>query len=121
MSLPLPESAEHRAEDFQQVPYPPPAALAETVPEPPLGERVWIDGEWAFRGKTYVWQRGGWIAPPSGARYAPWQFLLTPDGRLLYAPGTWYDSAGRRLERLEPVVPANTPPNAFTPERATAR
>jgi hypothetical protein len=117
-----PPRAQHAAADFVEVPYPPPAALAETVPPSPNGDGlVWVDGEWVFRGRSYVWQRGGWVMPSPGARFAPWLFVFTKDGRLLFAPGTWYDARGIKLERPEPAVAASTPPNEFTPERATAR
>jgi hypothetical protein len=122
VSLKEPLRTRHAAADFVEVPYPPPAALAETVPPSPKGDGlVWVDGEWVFRGRSYVWQRGGWVVPAPGVRFAPWRFVFTQDGRLLFAPGTWYDARGTRLERVEPAVDASTPPNEFTPERATAR
>lgn len=103
------------------MPYPPPAALAETVPEQPNDEAVWVDGEWLFQGRVYVWERGGWVVAPQGARHARWRFEFNPDGRLLLAPGTWYDARGVAIEAPEPVVPAATPANEYTPEPATAR
>ena len=50
-SLPPPDSIEHPRDSYVEVPYPPPAALAETVPtRPDAGGLVWLDGDWNFRG-----------------------------------------------------------------------
>jgi hypothetical protein len=120
--LPAPERVRHTRDAYLPVPYPPPAGLAETVPPPPeSGNLVWIDGEWAFHGRSYVWQRGGWVEPPPGARFAPWRALYRRNGRLLLAPGTWYDHSGNALPRPEVVVPAATPPNEITTETQSGR
>jgi hypothetical protein len=120
--LPVPESAVHAREAYLPVPYPPPAGLAETVPpEPERGGAVWIDGEWAFHGRTYVWQRGGWVYPPRDASFAPWRALYQSDGRLFLAPGTWYDRSGKPLPPPDAAIPATTPPNEATPESQTGR
>jgi hypothetical protein len=120
--LPAPEYVRHVREAYVPVPYPPPAGLAETVPPPPeRGDAVWIDGEWVFHGRTYVWQRGGWVRPPPGARFAPWRALYRRNGRLLLAPGTWYDGSGNALPRPEVAVPAATPPNEITTETQSGR
>lgn len=74
---------------------------------------MWVDGEWAFRGHGYVWRHGGWVAAPRGSTFAPWAFLFSEDGRLLYAPGTWYDPLGRKLVPPRPVIMAMTPEDAF--------
>jgi hypothetical protein len=122
-SLPTPAMARHSGDAFQEVPYPPPAALAESVPpRPDRPNVVWIDGEWTFRGDTFVWRRGGWVEPPEGSRYAPWQSWYQADGRLMLAPGTWYDADGEALtEPILPVVSAYTPPNRLTSESQTGR
>jgi hypothetical protein len=120
--LPQPERTRHARESYLPVPYPPPAGLAETVPpEPKRDGAVWIDGEWAYHGSTYVWQRGGWVYPPPGARYAPWRALYQKSGRLMLAPGTWYDESGNPLPRPEVTDPARTPPNEVTAESQSGR
>jgi hypothetical protein len=120
--LPLPERTRHPREAFLPVPYPPPAALAETVPpQPERDEAVWIDGEWVFQGNRYVWQRGGWVEPPLGARFAQWRAVYQSAGRLFLAPGTWYDAAGHALPRPDIAVPARTPPNETTSETQSGR
>ena len=53
---------------YAEVPYPPPAALVEVVPNAPGDDgAVWVDGHWLWRGRYYVWERGGWLLPPEGA------------------------------------------------------
>lgn len=121
-SLPEPARTAHPPSAYNEVPYPPPAALSEAIPEQPENvDAVWIDGEWVFRGGFYVWERGGWVAEPSSARYAAWHARYLPDGRLMLARGRWYDDGGRRVRRPEIVQPATTPSNEVTSEFQTAR
>lgn len=120
-SLPEPSTTVHSADVYRDVPYPPPAALAETIPVRPEREVVWIDGEWVFSAGSYTWQRGGWVVPPQSGRFAPWHVYYRPDGRLMLAPGTWYDERGRRLPNREPLLEAFTPPNEFTSETEVGR
>lgn len=120
-SLPDPENATHLANAFVEVPYPPPAALVEVVPDRPDGSSVWVDGNWVWRGRYYVWQRGGWVHAPSSSAYASWQVYLAPDGRLLFAPGTWYDAQHQPLDAPAQIKVASTPPNQTTLETEVAR
>ena len=115
-SLPTPPLIMQPRSEFLPVPYPPPAAFAETVPEKPAASAVWVDGYWAWRGKLYVWQRGGWVVPPLGARYAPWRLHYSKDGTLLFAEATWYDAKGHLMESPTMARSAFTPPNELTPE-----
>jgi hypothetical protein len=119
-ALPEPPRTVHPARAYVEVPYPPPAALVEVVPEPPEGG-IWVDGHWVWRGRYYVWQRGGWLRPPEDAAYATWQSVLAQDGRLLFAPGVWYDPNKRPLMPPEVLVVARTPPNQTTVETEAAR
>jgi hypothetical protein len=114
---------EPRARDYSDVPYPPPAALVELIPDAPADGRdaVWVDGSWAWRGRYYVWQRGGWVVPPRNARLRPWRLHLTEDGRMLYAETRWTRPDGKRLRQPRILVPATTPPNEVTAEFQTAR
>ena len=120
-ALPGPEVAVHPGRAFVEVPYPPPAGLVEVVPEAPADDAVWVDGHWVWRGRYYVWSRGGWLRPPANAAYATWQSRLKKDGRLLFAPGAWYDDKHRSITPPEPLVVARTPPNQTTPETEAAR
>jgi len=98
------------------VPYPPPAAFAEVVPKAPNGDALWIDGHWAWRGGQFVWQRGGWVAPPKGARFAHWRIRYSQDGTLQFAEETWYDAKLEPIASPKKLVEAYTPPNELTPE-----
>jgi len=121
-SLPRAPATDHPLSAYIEVPYPPPAALAEMVPpEPDRAGVVWIDGEWRHHGGSYVWRRGGWVTPPPASRFAPWRSWYRRDGRLMLAPGGWYDAEHRRLRPPQSVVPAETPANEVTSEFQTGR
>jgi hypothetical protein len=120
-SLPDPKSTTQLANAFVEVPYPPPAALVEVVPDRPDHDAIWVDGNWVWRGRHYVWQRGGWVHAPTGAAYASWQAYLARDGRLLFAPGIWYDAQHQPIEAPTPLLVARTPPNQTTLETEVAR
>ncbi|HKO91254.1 MAG TPA: hypothetical protein VJU61_08890, partial [Polyangiaceae bacterium] len=120
-SLPTPAHTKHPAQAFVEVPYPPPAALVEVVTKRPDSDSVWVDGNWVWRGRYYVWRRGGWLHAPEGASYADWQTYLAPDGRLLFASGAWYDAEQRALDTPRVLRVARTPPNQTTLETEVAR
>jgi hypothetical protein len=121
-SLPTPEVGQHPLSAYVEVPYPPPAALAETVPERPAAAgAVWVDGEWLYHGQAFAWRRGGWVVPPPSSRFAPWRSWYRRDGRLMLATGHWYDAKQQRLRTPEPVRAAETPPNQITSEFQTGR
>jgi hypothetical protein len=120
-SLPYPPKGEHPLAAYAEVPYPPPAALAETVPPRPDDTVVWVDGEWVFRGEGFVWRRGGWVTPPPESQFAPWHTWYRADGRLMMARGAWYDAKQQRLRPPRPAIPAETPPNHMTSEFQTGR
>lgn len=115
-SLPQAPTTRHRRADFREVPYPPPAALVETVPPRPDERAVWVDGFWEFASGNYVWRRGGWVSPPPRGLHAPWVSRFTRDGRIMFAESAWFDSEGRRLPDPEVKVPARTPANEITGE-----
>jgi hypothetical protein len=120
-SLPTPARATHPAGAFIEVPYPPPAALVEVVTKRPDTDSVWVDGNWVWRGRYYVWRRGGWLHAPPDAAYADWQAYLAQDGRLLFASGAWYDPQQQLVEAPRPLRMARTPPNQTTLETEVAR
>ncbi len=122
-SLPEPPLVRHPRSAFEEVPYPPPAALPEVVPDRPKGcECVWVEGSWRFRNKSFAWRKGGWFIPPEGVQYARAEVFFASDGRVMYAPGTWYDAEGLAVDRnVRPVLAAVRPRNEFTSEAETAR
>lgn len=121
-SLPRPPIGEHPLSAYVEVPYPPPAALAETIPDKPeQAGVVWVDGEWVYHGEGFVWRRGGWVMAPPASQFAAWRTFYRSDGRLMMARGTWYDEARQRFRPPKPVAPAETPPNQVTSEFQTGR
>ncbi len=120
-TLPEPEVGPHPADEYIEVPYPPPAAAAEVVPPSPQSDAVWVDGQWIWRGRYYVWQRGGWLIPPAGAYFAPWRKYYTKDGTLYFADGTWRRKSDRaRIVHPPFVRSAETPATRNTPESVLA-
>ncbi|MEI9948565.1 MAG: hypothetical protein WDO74_06155 [Pseudomonadota bacterium] len=115
-SLPEPLPARQPRSEYLPVPYPPPAAFAEVVPPRPNGDALWIDGHWAWRGGTFVWERGGWVAPPAGSRFAHWRIRYAQDGTLMFAEEVWYDANLKPMTSPKKLVDAYTPPNELTPE-----
>jgi hypothetical protein len=105
-SFPPPPLVPQTDDAFSEVPYPPPPAQIEFVPDVPDGNVAWVDGAWTWEGTQWRWKRGGWFSVPPGTAYAPWQAKRTPDGRLLFAPAVWRTANGAPLEPPEPVAPA---------------
>jgi hypothetical protein len=121
-TLPQPRQTAPPAEAFVEVPYPPPPALSEFVPKAPDRPGVvYVDGGWTWRGKYYVWQRGGWVSPKPGLRVTPWTVRYANDGRALFAARRWVDAQGRLVRGPPIIVPASTPPNEVTAEFQTGR
>jgi hypothetical protein len=86
------------------------------VPPQPRSNALWIDGHWAWRGGKFVWQRGGWVVAPEGARFAHWRIRYSQDGTLQFAEDTWYNAKLQPMQRPKTLVSAFTPPNVLTPE-----
>jgi hypothetical protein len=82
----------------EEVAYPPPPARVETVPPQKNRLDVWIDGQWAWDGKTWTWLAGAWVTPPRGAYFTPWATTRRADGRLLFARAVWRAKDGRPLD-----------------------
>jgi hypothetical protein len=115
-ALPKPELGPHPPDAYVVVPYPPPAAIVEIVPDQPDSAAVWVDGQWSWRGRYFVWQRGGWVVPPKDAYFSRWAKRYGKDGTLYFADATWRSSAGRRLPPPPVVRPAGSPPEPEIPE-----
>jgi hypothetical protein len=98
--LPVPPTGPHKRDAMLViVPYPPPPARVEVVPPPPkeMLDPVWIDGEWQWKGRRWVWQRGGWDTSHAGMYYAPSATMHLSDGSIAWYSGKWYtdQAAGR--------------------------
>lgn len=89
-ALPVPKVGPHVGEQPLTVPFPPPPAQPEVIPERPKDKRaVWVDGEWQWKGRRWVWQNGSWQVPYPGSYWAPGVTLRQPDGSLAYFQGGW--------------------------------
>jgi hypothetical protein len=119
-SLPGPPRIIHPPNAYEEVPYPPPAALVEVVPSFPGSPAVWLDGYWTWQGKFYLWRRGGWVDVPHGSYFAEWQSYYTADGRLMFARGAWYQSDRSRVRGPAIRRSASSLPNEAVSELQTA-
>jgi hypothetical protein len=117
-TVPRPPLAPQPRDAYHPVPYPPPAALVEVIPDSPHPRAVWIDGSWVWKIRHFVWERGGWVLPAPNARYAPSDAVYLRDGTLTYAPAAWRDALGRPLKPPRILAPANPPPESGIPEHA---
>jgi hypothetical protein len=91
-ALPLPKTTPNKGTSPTTVPYPPPPARAEIIPQK-AGERVvWVDGSWNWDQRRWVWQKGRWEVPPKGAHYRLSKIMRLPDGSLGWLPGGWQTS-----------------------------
>jgi hypothetical protein len=102
--LPRPPYVAHSSAALEPVPFPPPPARVEFVPEEPVDGAVWVDGQWQWLGRDWAWVYGSWVIPPKGARYSPWGSIRDREGKLYYAPGTWRSPDGRPIERVRVVA-----------------
>jgi hypothetical protein len=85
------------ASEMIEVPYPPPVARVEAIPEKHTPEQVWLDGQWAWEGELWRWHDGAWTTPPPGAYFTPWATRRRADGQLLFARAEWRDRSGRPI------------------------
>lgn len=102
--LPHPPYAPHPMTALVEVRFPPPPARAEQVVARPADNAVWIDGEWAWRGRRWSWKVGRWVVPPPGATYSPWTATRNEEGTLFFAPGTWRNAKGEELPSPAPLA-----------------
>lgn len=105
-SLPSPATAEDASirDRAVEVPFPPPPARVEFIPEKPRSGAVWIDGEWSWTGRRWAWIHGRWVIPPPDATFARWRTERTKDGTLLFASGMWLGPKGQELSEPEPLA-----------------
>jgi WXXGXW repeat (2 copies) len=71
-----------------QHPTEPPAIPAETRPQPPDTEYVWVKGAWEWHGGRWVWVPGHWEQPHPGQMWAPSHWQRTDEG-YVWVPGHW--------------------------------
>jgi hypothetical protein len=95
--LPHPNYTGQPTTALAEIPYPPPPARVERVPERPVDDAVFVRGEWRWDGRRWAWKQGAWFVPPPGVLYARWVTVRAPDGKLYFAAGAWRDAQGKEL------------------------
>ncbi len=80
--MPTPKLAAHPTSALHEVPYPPPPARVESIPERPNDASVWVDGEWVWQGGRWSWRRGRWVVPAPDTAFAPWTHVRDARGIL---------------------------------------
>lgn len=106
-TLPQPPYVVQPVTAFVVVPYPPPPARVEGVPDAPSPAAVWIDGEWEFRRARWAWHPGRWVVAPPGASYSPWMIGRATDGTLSFAVGVWRMANGSPVPAPRALLSAN--------------
>jgi hypothetical protein len=114
-ALPEPPIGPSPGEALVDVTSPPPAAHVEYVPPRPRKDAVWIDGQWTWDG-SWRWEPGGWVAPPPGARFAPWRTFRRVDGTLAFASAAWIGARGEVIASPAVLRPATSARAAQEPE-----
>lgn len=80
-------------QEFVEVPYPPPPAQVEEIPETHGdADCAWVSGEYRFRDRHWVWEPGRWVLAQEGCYHAPPVVAWSKGGepRLYYSPSRWY-------------------------------
>ncbi|WP_394832072.1 YXWGXW repeat-containing protein [Pendulispora rubella] len=106
--LPAPKYVGQDTSALMEVPYPPPPAHTERVPESPAKGAVWLDGEWVWDGRRWSWRQGRWVMAPSNAKFSPWTTVRGHDGTLYFASGVWKDAGGKIIADPKPLLGART-------------
>ncbi|WP_394828319.1 YXWGXW repeat-containing protein [Pendulispora albinea] len=88
---PRPPYVRQTSEALVEVPYPPPPAKVEFIPDSPREGAVWIDGEWAWHARRWAWRSGRWVIPASGTAFSPRAVIRNGAGTLFAAEGRWRD------------------------------
>ncbi len=112
-SLPQPSPLAQPSDAFAEVPYPPPPAKVEYLPDRPRNDALWVNGQWQWQDGEWRWQHGGWYAVPAGVGFARWETRRDSAGRLLFAPATWRDQAGREVGTPALLVRASAGPDGL--------
>jgi hypothetical protein len=103
------------------VPFPPPAPKVEEIPPRPTDDHVFIDGQWSWQTRRWVWVAGGWVVPPPGASYAKWKIERLNNGAIAYYQGHWHERSPSPYDANASIVcPAPPKPGAFLVVNADA-
>jgi len=94
------------------VPFPPPSAKVDVIGNPPkdMLDPVWVDGQWLWRGRAWVWESGKWWARPAAEYYAAPAIVRRADGKLM-----WFAGSFRPFDGIGRAAPAAGLPSAELP------
>jgi hypothetical protein len=83
--------AAHEGEDPVLVPFPPPPAKVDVIGDPPtdMTDPVWVDGQWEWRGRGWVWEPGKWWQRPAAQYWAAPAVVRRADGQLVWFAGSF--------------------------------
>ena len=94
-----PDWAQVDQADYVAVPSSPRPAPVEFIPPRPRPDALWVDGSWEYEGERYGWRYGTWAVVPKGLRRARWLLVRrSEDGQLFFAPSTWKDASGKKVD-----------------------
>jgi len=114
-ALPRPKTADHPNTETRIIVASKPTepVQVDLVGTRPSATAVWIDGQWEWRGRRWVWIAGNWQEPPSNSYYAPsilvqWPIPVFGEATsqdaapelvgfgtvLLHLPGHWHRNDG---------------------------
>ena len=102
--LPHPPYIRQTPDAWVEIPYPPPPARVEFVPDKPRDAAVWVDGEWTWHGRRWGWRPGRWVIPASGTAFSPRALIRNAEGTLFIAEGRWRDVPSGREVLAPPVL-----------------
>ena len=98
-SVPFPtKGPEPSAMAFEEVPDAPPPPRPEIIRPTSVANAVWVDGQWERVDGAWRFTRGGWVVPPTGARFTAFRVRRAADGTLLFAAARWIDVSGQTIE-----------------------
>jgi hypothetical protein len=121
-AMPHPPYSPQGTGDLIAVSSEPPPARVEVVPPEPSVGAVWLDGEWQYARKRWVWSPGRWVEPIPGATYSPWQTARATDGSLYMAKGVWRSVDGGVIDPPKALAYASPEPGVvFDPTGEVAR
>jgi hypothetical protein len=116
-TVPHPRFVQQPTSALVEVPYPPPPARVELVPDRPYDDAVWVDGEWTWQGRRWAWRPGRWVVVPPGVFFSPWTTVRAADGTLYIAEGAWRNAEGTEVPAPPVVEPGKArPATVVSPE-----
>ncbi len=98
--------AAHEGEVPVLVPFPPLPAKVDVIAAPPddMADPVWVDGQWAWRGRGWIWEPGKWLARPRAQYWAGPAIVRRADGQLVWFAGAFRPFAASNVPPARPAA-----------------